>query len=378
MIPYARQVVDEQDVEAVAQALTSAWLTTGPRVDEFERAMAALAGTAHAVAVSSGTAALHCAMHALGVGPGDEVIVPAMTFAATANAVLYCGAVPVFADVCEDTLLLDPDSVRDRMTPATKAVVTVDYAGHPSLYRELREIVDKAGVALVADSCHSLGARYRGEPVGSLACMSVFSFHPAKHVTTGEGGMITLDDENLARRMRSFRCHGIDRDLHSRAASRSWRYEMTELGFNYRLSDIQCALGISQLSRLPGFLRARREAAAEYDAAFRGHPFVTPLSVLNDVEHAYHLYVTRLDFDGAGISREDAYAKLLDRGIGVNVHYLPVHLHPYYQRHLGTGPGLCPVAESAYERILSLPMHAALAPGDVARVVGEIGNLFPG
>jgi perosamine synthetase len=377
MIPYARQVVDEQDVEAVARVLTSTWLTTGPKVEEFEEAVAERVGTKEAVAVSSGTAALHCAMHALGLGPGDEVIVPALTFVATANAVLYCGATPVFADVEADTLLLDPGSVREKITKATKAVITMDYAGQPSRYRELREIADKAGATLVADSCHALGARDQGAPVGSLARMSVFSFHPAKHITTGEGGMVTLDDANLARRIRSFRNHGIDRDLHSRAASRTFRYEMTELGFNYRLSDIQCALGLSQLSRLSEFLRLRREAAKAYDAAFMDHGLIVPLSVRGGVEHAYHLYVVRVDFDRAGISREEVYAKLLDLGIGVNVHYLPVHLQPYYRRRLGTGPGLCPVAEQAYGKILSLPMHAALGQDDVSRVVAAIGDIFP-
>jgi perosamine synthetase len=371
MLPYGRQWVDADDIEAVAAVLRSDWLTTGPAVDAFEAAVAAFAGAAHGVAVSSGTAALHAAMYALGIGPGDEVIVPPMTFAATANAVVYLGGTPVFADVDSATLLLDPAQAEKKITARTRAIVAVDYAGQPCDYDALQRVCERHGLALVADSCHALGARYRGRPVGSLAALTAFSFHPVKHITTGEGGMIVTDDAELAGRMRRFRNHGIATDHRQRAERGSWFYEMADLGYNYRLSDIQCALGLSQLARLPAWLERRREIAARYDAAFAGHPSIQPLAVCPDIRHAYHLYVVRVD----GNRRQEIFQQLREREIGANVHYIPVHLHPYYRRRFGTAPGLCPVAEAAYERILSLPIFPRMSDADVERVIGAMAEV---
>jgi perosamine synthetase len=241
VMPYGRQVIDETDIEAVVQVLRSDWLTTGPRVEEFEQAVARCVDAPYAVAVSNGTAALHAAMYAIGVGPGDEVIVPAMTFAATANSVVYQGGTPVFADVEPQTLLLDPLQVAAKITPRTKAVVAVDYAGQPCDYTALRDIVEKHGVLLIADACHALGASCEGKPVGSLADLTVFSFHPVKHITTGEGGMVVTAHAELAARMRLFRNHGISSDHRQRHQLGTWYYEMTDLGYNYRLTDLQCA-----------------------------------------------------------------------------------------------------------------------------------------
>lgn len=367
-LPYGRQWVDDDDVEAVAAVLRSDWLTCGPKVGEFERAVAGVVGAREAVAVSSGTAALHAAVFALGVGPGDEVIVPPMTFAATANCVVYQGGTPVFADVEPDTLLLDPAAVARRITPRTKAIIAVDYAGQPCRYDELRGLAERHGLALVADGCHALGASYKGKPVGSLARITAFSFHPVKHVATGEGGMATTDDAELANRMRLFRNHGVTTDHRQREAAGSWFYEMTDLGYNYRITDIQCALGVSQLRKLPAWLERRRQIAARYDAAFAATPGVRPLAVRPDAGHAYHLYVIRL----TGGDRGRAFAALRAAGIGANVHYIPVHLHPYYRRRFGTGPGLCPVAESAYEQIVSLPMFPRMTDADVDRVVRAV------
>jgi perosamine synthetase len=365
-IPYGHQVIDETDIEAVVQVLRSDWLTTGPKVEEFEQAVAQYVGAPYAVAVSSGTAALHAAMYAIGVGPGDEVILPAMTFAATANSVLYQGGTPVFADVEPHTLLLDPREVAAKITPRTKAVVAVDYAGQPCDYEALRDIVGQHGVRLIADACHALGASCQGQPVGSLADLTVFSFHPVKHITTGEGGMVVTSHAELATRMRRFRNHGITSDHRQREQLGTWYYEMTDLGYNYRLTDLQCALGLSQLRKLDSWLTWRRSIAGLYDTNLAGYTDIQPLQTRDSVEHAYHLYVIRC---GQTVNRRVVFEKMRAAGIGVNVHYIPVHLHPYYQRHLGTGIGLCRVAEKAYEEILSLPMHAGMTELDVDRVL---------
>ncbi|MGC9976703.1 MAG: UDP-4-amino-4,6-dideoxy-N-acetyl-beta-L-altrosamine transaminase, partial [Syntrophales bacterium] len=331
MIPYGRQQIDATDIQSVVEVLKSDWLTTGPKVGEFERSFADFAGAKYAVAVSSGTAALHAAMFALGISPGDEVIVPAMTFAATANCVVFQGGMPVFADVDPDTLLVDPASLKSRLTPRTKAIIAVDYAGQPCDYDALAVIAGKNGLALVADACHSLGARYKDRSVGSLAHLNVFSFHPVKHITTGEGGMITTDDSKLAEKMRLFRNHGISTDHRQRDAQGSWFYEMVDLGYNYRITDFQCALGISQLKKLTHWIDRRREIVRRYDEAFQKMPRVKPLSVRNETFHTYHLYVVRLDLDGTNLDRTVIFSQLREDGIGVNVHYIPVHLHPFYQ-----------------------------------------------
>jgi UDP-4-amino-4,6-dideoxy-N-acetyl-beta-L-altrosamine transaminase len=377
-IPYGRQEVDAEDVRAVSETLLSAWLTTGPKVAEFERTVAGYCGAPHAVAVSSGTAALHAAMHALGIGPGDEVIVPPMTFAATSNAVLYQGGTPVFADVTPGTLCLDPERAARKIGPRTKAIVGVDYAGHPCDWDALRALADKAGIPLVADACHALGAEYRGRKAGTLADITVFSFHPVKHVTTGEGGMAVTADADLAARMRRFRNHGIDSDHRQRTESGTWRYHMEDLGFNYRITDIQCALGISQMSRQPHWLDRRRFLAGAYRVALAGMRGVEPLAEAADCRHAYHLFVVKLADGLPGGDRDAVFQSLRSKGVGVNVHYLPVHLHPYYRRRLGTGEGLCPVAEDAFGRILSLPMFPGLSDGDLACVVAALRSSVQG
>ena len=371
-LPYGRQELDEDDIAAVVAVLRSDWLTTGPKVAEFERAFADFVGTREAVAVSSGTAALHTLMFALGIGPGDEVIVPAMTFAATANSVVFQGGTPVFADVVPETLLLDPASVEACITPRTRAVVAVDYAGQPADYAALRTIADRHGLALVADACHALGGSDQGRPVGSLADVSAFSFHPVKPITTGEGGMITTDDSEVARRMRVFRNHGMTTDHREREQQDSWFYEMVELGYNYRLTDFQCALGFSQLRKLPDWVARRQAIARAYDEALADVPGVKPLAVRAGVIHAYHLYVIRLEIDRLQKNRAEVFTALRAAGIGVNVHYIPVHLHPFYRERFGTGPGQCPVAEVAYEQILSLPIFPAMSGQQVDDVASTL------
>lgn len=364
-IPYGRQHIDDDDVRAVAEALRSDYLTTGPRVGEFERAVADFSNAGNGVAVSNGTAALHAAMFALGIGPGDEVIVPPMTFAATANCVLYMGGTPVFADVAPGSLLLDPARVAEKITDKTRALIGVDYAGQPCDWTALKTLADANGLATVADGCHALGAEHHGKRVGALADMTVYSFHPVKHVATGEGGMVLTDDPALDERLRNFRNHGITTDAHAREQAGAWFYEMRDLGYNYRMTDIQAALGTSQMRKLPGFLKRRREIAARYDEAFAGTA-IRPLAVRDDALHAYHLYVVRMP------ERDAAYARLRENGIFAQVHYIPVHFHPYYRERLGTGEGLCPAAEAAYEEILSLPMYPDLTDDDQSYVIERV------
>jgi perosamine synthetase len=317
------------------------------------------------VAVNSGTAALHCAMRGAGVGAGDEVIVPAITFAASANAALYEGAVPVFADIEADTLLIDPVSVAMKITQKTRAIVAVDYAGQPADYDALRELTRGRDIAIIADACHAPGATYKGRNTGTLGDISCFSFHPVKHLTTCEGGMAVTEDAEIAAHMRRFRNHGIDSDHRTREAKGAHAYDMAELGFNYRLPDVQCALGMAQLARLPGWVAARQKIAALYDVALAGLAEVTPLKTHADRTNAHHLYVVKL---ANHVDRDVVFTRLREEGIGANVHYAPVYLHSYYRK-LGYPPGLAPVAEATGRRILTLPMFPAMTGDDVARVV---------
>lgn len=378
LLPYGRQSVDEADIQAVVQVLRGDWLTTGPKVAEFEQKFAEFVGAKHAVSVNSGTAALHAAMFALGIGPGDEVIVPPMTFAATANCVVFQGGAPIFVDVEPDTLLLDPNQVEAKITSHTKAIIAVDYAGQPCDYDALRAIANRYGLALVDDACHAIGGNYKGRSVGSLVDLNTFSLHPVKHITTGEGGVITTDDSVLARKMRVFRNHGITTDHRQRSMLGSWFYEMVDLGYNYRLTDFQCALGISQLRKLAGWVARRQEIAGCYDAAFADMPEVEPLKVEPYVSHAYHLYVIRLNLDLLPVDRSVIFQALRAEGIGVNVHYIPVHLHPFYRQHFNTSQGLCPVAEDAYQQIITLPIFPAMSDDDITDVINAINKVVEG
>jgi perosamine synthetase len=369
MIPYGRQWVDEDDIQAVVKVLRSDWLTTGPMVEKFEKAVAEFVNAKYGVAVSSGTAALHAAMDSAEIGSGDEVIVPPMTFAATANAVVFQGGTPVFADIDPDTLLLDPNQVEAKITPRTKAIIAVDFAGQPCDYDALRAISDRHGLILVADACHALGAEYKGRKVGTLADLTIFSFHPVKHITTGEGGMVITDNPEFAAKMCRFRNHGISTEHRERAEKGTWYYEMVDLGYNYRITDFQCALGLSQLKKLPYWIELRRKIAKHYEAAFDNINSLKLLSVSSDVKHVYHLYVIRLKLEQLKLDRAAVFSALRNEGIGVNVHYIPVYLHPYYRGLLGTKPGLCPVAEAAYNQIITLPIFSSMDDSDVEDVI---------
>lgn len=372
VLRYGTHWIEEDDIAAVNAVLRSEWLTTGPKVAEFESAFADSVGARDAVVVSSGTAALHAALHTLDIGPGDEVIVPSMTFAASANCVLYQRGIPVFVDVDPETLLIDTTDLEKKITPRTKSIVAVDYGGHPADYDKLVAISKRHGLRLVADACHALGASYHGRSVGTLADLTAFSLHPVKHITSGEGGVIATDDPELASSMRTFRSHGITTDHRQREAQGSWFYEMQSLGYNYRLSDINCALALSQLQKLPDWVTTRQQIAKSYDDAFAHIDEVTPLLVRPNVSHAYHLYVVQLELSKLRADRSTIFQALRAENIGVNVHYIPVHLHPFYKTHLGTRAGMCPVAEAAYERIITLPLFPRMTQNDVNDVIEAV------
>ena len=303
------------------------------------------------------------------------MIVPAVTFAATSNAALYLGARPVFADVDAETLLLDPADAERKITPRTRAIVAVDYAGQPCDYDALRALARSHDLGLVADACHALGAAFRGRPVGALADLTAFSFHPVKTITTGEGGMVTTDDPDRARWMRAFRNHGITTDHRERAESGTVSYDMVLLGYNYRLTDFQAALGMAQLRRLSSVLDQRRRLADIYDRGLSDLAHVRPLMTAADRTHAHHILVVRLETARLRRSRDEVVASLRERGIGANVHYRPPYLHPYYRERLGTRPGLCPIAEDAAERIVTLPLHTRMTEGDVRYVLDALAEI---
>jgi perosamine synthetase len=372
LLPYGHQAIDEGDIQAVVDVLRSDWLTTGPKVAEFEEAFAAYVGVKHAVSFSSGTAALHGAAFAAGLQSGDEAITTPMTFAATANCVLHQGATPVFADVTRDTLNLDPDQVASRITSKTRGILPVDYAGHPADLDPTLHLASKHGLTVIEDASHALGAEYRGRRVGSISYMTVFSFHPVKHLTTGEGGMVTTDRDDLAERLRRFRNHGISSEARQRQSAGQWYYEMVLLGYNYRLTDIACALGMSQLSKMARNVARRREIAARYSSAFARIRGVIPPAVRSDGNPAWHLYPIRLDLAQLTVGRAEVFRALRAENIGVNVHYIPVHLHPYYRERFGYKGGEFPVAEDAYERLISLPMFHAMTDQDVDDVIQAV------
>jgi UDP-4-amino-4,6-dideoxy-N-acetyl-beta-L-altrosamine transaminase len=371
LLPYGHQSIEESDIQAVVDVLHSDWLTTGPKVDEFEEAFAAYVGAKHAVSFSSGTAALHAAAFAAGLATGDEAITSPITFAATANCVLYQGARPVFADVTRDTLNIDPEHIAVRITSQTRAVLPVDYSGHPADLDAILNLAEQHGLTVIEDACHALGAEYRRRRVGGISHMSVFSFHPVKHLTTGEGGMVTTDRAEFAQTLRRFRNHGISTDARQRQTAGQWYYEMTLLGFNYRLTDVACALGISQMERLAANLARRRRIAARYTAAFRNMPGVIAPTVRSEVLPAWHLYPIRLDLARLTADRAQFFRALRAENIGVNVHYIPVHTQPFYRR-MGFSFGDFPRAEAYYAQAISLPMFATLADAQQDEVVAAL------
>lgn len=372
LLPYGRHSIDEDDIRAVVDTLRSDWLTTGPKVKEFEEAFAAWVGARYAVSFSSGTGVLHGAAFATGITAGDEAITSPLTFAATANCILYQGGTPVFSDVRPDTLNMDPGSTAKSISPRTKALLPVDYAGHPADLDEFLNIADHYGLTVIEDACHSVGAEYHERRIGSISHMTVFSFHAVKHLVTGEGGMVTTNNATFADRLRKFRNHGVDSDARARQAEGKWYYEMVELGYNYRLSDIACALGLRQLSKLESNLQRRREIASKYMQAFRDIPELILPTVSDRTLPAWHFYAVRLDLKRLSAGRDEIFRALRAENIGVNVHYVPVHLHPYYKRRFGYCGGEFPVAEAAYEALITLPLFQAMSDQDVEDVIRAV------
>ena len=374
-LPYATQSIELDDIDAVVRTLKSRWLTTGPVVQEFESRVASFLKADFSVAVSNGTAALHSIMAALDLQEGDEVIVPTLTFVSTANAVVFVGGTPVFADVNGDTLLIDPDDVQKKVGPRTRAVVAMDYGGQPADYAELRKICEVHELVLIGDSCHAFGADYRDEKIGTVADLTAFSFHPTKPITTGEGGLVATNRRTYANFVQRFRNHGITSTHQEREKQGQTSYEMNELGYNYRITDIQCALGISQLTKTEAWIRRRQEIANVYSQEFLDTDGIEPLSSKIDRSHAYHLYVIKLTSDRLSANRDNIIRQLRESGVGANVHYPPVHLQPFYVRLLGGGQGRCPIAESEVKRIISIPMYSSLSQSDQAKVIQQIKKI---
>jgi len=375
-LPYGHQEITAEDIEAVVRVLRSDWITTGPAVAAFEEAFAGSVGARYAVTFSSGTAALHAAVFAAGVGPGDEGITAPLTFCATANCLLYQGGTPVFADVEPDTLTLSPAEVARRITPRTKVILPMDYGGHPADLQALLDLADHHGLTVIEDACHALGATVAGRRVGSLSHLTVFSFHPVKHITTGEGGMVTTDRPEFARRLRLFRNHGIEYSPQHQEINGPWYYEMIALGQNYRLTDMGCALGLSQLQRLEANVVRRQAIAQRYSEAFAQTPGVVLPSVRSGVRHAWHLYPLRLELERLRADRAEIFRALRAENIGVNVHYIPVHLHPYYRQHFGYRGGAFPIAEHAAARLITLPLFHGMSAQDRDDVIEAVTKVL--
>ncbi len=370
LLSYGKQSIDEYDIAAVVETLRSPFLTQGPVIGMFEQAIADYVGAKFAVSFSNGTAALHAACFAAGIRPGDEVITTPITFAATSNAVLYCGGIPVFADIDSITYNIDPAQVEKSVTTSTKAIIPVDFTGQPVDLDSILEIGKKHGLVVIEDGAHSLGAQYKKKKIGSQADMTMFSFHPVKPITTGEGGIITTNSEEYYEKLKSFRSHGISKTPYAEEQG-DWYYEMTEIGYNYRMTDLQAALGLSQLNKLESFIKRRQEIAAMYTEALVQIPGVTVPKQLPETESGWHLYMIQLDEKVIRKSRKEVFNDMRERNIGVHVHYIPVYWHPYY-RTLGYEKGLCPIAESWYERALTLPIFPAMTDQDVEDVVSAL------
>ncbi len=373
---YGRQFIDDEDVEAVVSTLKSPALTCGPKIAQLEEKLCEITGAKYAVAISNGTAALHVAAMAAGIGEGDEVIVSSITFAASANCVRYCGATPVFADIRPDTYNIDPESIRRLITPRTKAVVAVDFSGQAVELDEIRRICKEYNLLLIEDAAHAIGTRYKGQPVGSIADMTCFSFHPVKTVTSGEGGAITTNDEELYRKLVLYRAHGItrDREQMQHPTDAKWYYEQIDLGYNYRMTDIQAALLISQLKKLPAFSARRKEIVKKYDEAFADMPQIRIQREIAESDTTRHLYILRLNTALLNCDRQQFFDALYAENVCPQVHYIPVYWHPYYEK-LGYEKGLCPNAESYYNESMSIPLYYAMTDEDVDDVIRAVKKL---
>lgn len=375
-LAYGKQTIDESDINAVTEVLRGDYLTTGPYVKTFEKRIADYVGARYAVAVSSGTAALHMACFAAGIKPGDEVLVSSITFAASANAVLYCGGIPVFVDIDSTTYNIDVDKIEEKITSKTKAIIPVDFSGQSVDMDKIKEIADKYNLIIIEDAAHALGSEYKGKRIGSQADMVEFSFHPVKTITTGEGGAVTTNSKDLYNKMIMFRTHGITRNTDMLIENHGpWYYEQQHLGFNYRITDIQCALGISQMDKIDGFIERRRNIVKKYNNEFKKiKELIIPYEA-DFSKSGCHIYVIKIKTDLLNATRKEIFEALISENIGVNVHYLPVYLHPYYIK-LGYKSGLCPVAENLYENMITLPLFPEMSDEDVMDVITSVQKVI--
>lgn len=376
-LPYAKQCIDDNDLLAVNEVLKSDFLTTGPKVKEFEEKIAEYVGVKYAVAFSNGTAALHGACYAAGIGEGDEVITTPITFAASANCVLYMNGTPVFADINSDNFNIDVNEIKNKITPKTKAIIPVDYTGQAVDMDSIREAIKDTDIVIIEDSAHGLGTKYNGIPIGRSADMTMFSFHPVKTVTTGEGGIITTNNEEYYRKLINFRSHGITRDKNQieKKDAGSWYYEQLVLGYNYRLTDIQAALGISQLNKIHYFIQRRKEIVKRYNEAFNEIDEIILHKNEDYSDTVNHIYVIKLNLSKLKADREEIFNALSAENIGVNVHYIPVYMHPYYRK-LGYKKGLCPKAEELYNAIITIPLFPAMTSDDVEDVINGVKKII--
>ena len=379
-IYYGHQYLDQADYDAVVDVLKSDYLTCGPKINELEAKLCEITGAKYAVVCSNGTAALHMAAMAAGIGEGDELITTPITFAASANCALYCGAKPVFADINEKTYNIDPDSVEAHITSATKAVVAVDYTGQAVELDRLQEICKKHNLVLIEDGAHSIGTKYNGKGIGSIADMTTFSFHPVKTITGGEGGAVLTNSEEYYQKLLLARSHGITRvpELMEYEVDGPWYYEQVDLGYNYRMTDIQAGLIISQLDKLPMFSARRKELVARYDAAFKKNDAIIVQEEIPQSDTTRHLYILRLNLDELTINRREFFDALAAENVCCNVHYIPVYYFPYYQR-LGYQKGLCPKAEELYDEMITLPLYYGMSDqdcDDVIRAVEKIAEYY--
>lgn len=374
---YGHQYIDSEDIQSVVDVLKSDFLTCGPKIDELEKKLCELTGAKYAVAISNGTAALHVACLAAGVGEGDEVITTPITFAASANCALYCGAKPVFADVDKETYLIDPMEIESKITDKTRAVIAVDFTGQAAKLDSIKKLCEKHGLILIEDGAHSIGTKYDGRPVGSIADITTFSFHPVKTITGGEGGAVLTNNESIYNKLLLYRSHGITRNpnfLHNQTHG-DWYYEQIDLGYNYRLTDIQAALIISQLNKLEDFKRRRAEIVKRYDEVFQEIPEIILQKECNRSDTVRHLYIIQLKLNRLKVGRKEIFDALAAENVCCNVHYIPVYYFPYYQS-LGFKKGLCPIAEEIYEGIISIPLFYSMSDDDVNSVICAIKKVI--
>ncbi|HXJ68527.1 MAG TPA: DegT/DnrJ/EryC1/StrS family aminotransferase [Verrucomicrobiae bacterium] len=378
-LPFAAPLLGDEEIQEVVHCLRSGWLTTGHKVKQFEREFGEFIGAKHALAVNSCTAALHLALEAVGVGPGDEVITTPMTFTATAAVIEHLGARPVFADVTARTLNIDPEQIRRRLSPRTKAILPVHFAGQACDMDAIVDIARGAGVPVIEDAAHAIPTRYNGRMVGTLSDITCFSFYATKNVTTGEGGMVVTDRDDIMERMRLMHLHGMSKDAWKRYTQNgSWSYEILAPGFKYNLTDIAAAIGIHQLRKCQAFHRRRLTIADQYDAAFADLPGISIPRVEDRESHGWHLYVIQVDPERLTLGRDAFIDQLIARNIGVSVHFIPLHVHPYYRERYALRPQDFPNAWGAYERIVSLPIYAKMSDDDVRHVIDAVRGIAQG